>query len=452
MTQVAASDTGSRVSRVTAARWFEPALFVVLVVAGTLITWFRVPGDHRDRVWAEDSNIFLGEALDHGPWAVLFNGYAGYQHFIPRLVIAGLFPVLDLERYPVTVFAICAVLTGLTAGAVYWLSRDLVPWQPGRIALGLITVVIPLATQETIGNLADLHTYAMWLAPWLLLYRPRSWWTSAGWAVVTWAVVMTEIQAVFFVFLIFFRLRRRDRLSWPILGGFLVAAAGQVLTAVTVDRGTGNGPLSIPSTLLGWMINTVMPLVTADPVTIRAWVLEHGVMVAVIILIPVTIAAVLALMWGNGDQRLLTIALLLGSAAIYTGSAWANSDVWFMYAEEGLGSIGTLVVNIRYGVASGMMLVSVVPLAAAIAVKRYPRLLLVKTAAWVFTVALLVVLANGSTHTISLRDWVDRWSPAVRAAEAVCAAADAPEDVTLPVAPDRSVDLRCEDVLAHTAR
>lgn len=446
----AATTSGSVAQRVTGARWFEPAVFISLLVVGALVTWFRVPGEDRDRVWAEDSNIFLGEALDRGPLAVLFNGYAGYQHFVPRLVIAGFFPWLDLERYPVTIFAICAVLTGLTAAAVYWLSRELVPWQPARITLGLITVLIPLATQETIGNLADLHTYAMWLAPWLLLYRPKNWWTSCGWAIVMWAIVMTEIQAVFFVFLVFFRLRRRDRLSWPMLGAFVLGSAVQVATAVTVDRGTGNGPLSIPSTVLGWMINTVMPLITADPETIRHWVTGHGVLVAVVILIPLTAAAVLALILGDGDQRLLTAALLLGSAAIYAGSAWANSDIWFMYAEEGLENIERLVVNIRYGVASGMMLVAVVPLAAAIVVRRIPRSVPIRVLSWAASLGLLVVLAHGSTMTVSLRNWVEPWSPAVKAAMMDCASENPPATVTLPVAPDRSIDLRCEDILAHT--
>ncbi|MDL5352579.1 hypothetical protein [Microbacterium sp. zg-YB36] len=433
-------------------RGVEYGLLIALVVAGAIITWFRVPDGHHDRVWAEDSNIFLGEALDQGPWAVLLQGYAGYQHFVPRLVIALMMPALDLQYYAVTVFAICAVLTGLVAGAVFWLSRDLVPWIPARVTVALITVIIPLATQETVGNLADLHTYAMWLAPWLLLYRPRTWWSSAGWAVILWATVMTEIQAVFFVFLIFFRLRRRDRRSWPLVAAFVVASAAQLLTAVTGERQTSNGPLSIPSTVIGWMINTVMPLITADPVLIRAWVLESGVLVAVAILVPIVVAAVVALVWGSGEQRLLVVSLLLGSAAIYTGSAWANSDVWFMYAEEGLDTIGALVVNIRYGVASGMMLVAVIPIAAAVVLRRWGGALWSKVAAWAACVVVVAALGYGSTMTISLRDWVGAWSPAVAQAVEECSTSAPSDVVTLPVAPDRSVDLVCEDVLAHTGR
>ncbi|WP_460774815.1 hypothetical protein [Microbacterium sp. GXF7504] len=436
--------------RIGGSRWLPVVTIVLITVVGAVITWFRVPDGEQDRVWAEDANIFLHEALEYGPWNVLFNGYAGYQHFVPRLVLAVIFPFFDLADYAVLVFAICSVLTGLTAAGVYWLSRDLVPWVPARLTLAAVTLVLPLATQETVGNLADIHTYAMWLVPWLLLARPRTWGTSIGWALVTFAVVGTEVQAVFFVFLLAFRLRPRDRLSWPVGAAFLVASALQIGTAVLMGRSTGNGPLSVPSTVLGWMVNTVMPLVTADPVTIRAWILAGGVTVALIILVPLTAAAVIALVWGNGDQRVLTIALLLGSAAIYAGSAWANSDVWFMYAEEGLGEIERLVVNIRYGVASGMMLVAVVPVAAAVIVRRAAGRTWPRVVAGLACLGLVAVLSYGSTMTLSIRNWVGPWSPAVAEAVAECADAPATGVVTLPVAPDRSIDLTCEQVLAHT--
>lgn len=428
-------------------RWVAYTILALLTVVGAIITWFRVPTGHQDRVWAEDSNIFLGEALQHGPWAVLFNGYAGYQHLVPRLVLTVLEPTMDLGRYAYIVFAICSVLTGLTAAAVFWLSCDLVTWVPARVALGLATVLIPLATQETVGNLADLHTYGMWLAPWLLLYRPRAWWSSIGWALVAFLVVMTEIQAVFFVFLLLLRLRRRDRIFWPVGIAFVIGSAIQVATAVTGDRQTSNGPLSIPSTVLGWMINAVIPLVNADPVVIREWVLGTGVLVAVLILIPIVAATVVALVFGSGEQRVLTVALLLGSAAIYTGSAWANSGAWFMYAEKGLDNIGELVVNIRYGVAAGLMLVAVVFLAVSILVRRSRRRTPAAIAGWIASVMVIATLAYGCTTTYSLRGWVDRWGPSVRAASAQCAVTPDLEAVRLPVAPDRSVDILCSDVL-----
>lgn len=427
-------------------------IVAAVVILGAYISWKRVAPEHRGRVWAEDGNIFLGEALAQGPWTVLFQGYAGYQHFVPRLVVAGLLPFLDIASYPIVVFAICAVLTGLTAGAVYWLSRDLLPWTPARIALAGIALLLPLAAQETIGNLADLHTYAMWIAPWLFLYRPKNWWASGAWAVLMWALVMTEIQVIFFAFLLLFRLRRRDRIQWPIFGAFLVGAVWQVATAVSVDRPNGNGPLSLASTVMGWMINTVIPLVTGDPLLVRNWVIAFGMSAAVLILIPIAAAVAVVLVWGRSSQRLLLVALLLGSAAVYAGGAWANSGPSFMYAEDDLNYLGIrLVLNIRYGVASGMMLVAAVPIAAAVLVGRFAGSLLARVVGWCACIAVVIVLAYGSTMTYSMRDQVPLWAPAVEQSEIVCAGPNSPRSVTLPVAPDRSVDLNCDDILRLSA-
>lgn len=428
--------------------WVESVTVLAIVAAGALITWLRVPGDHRDRVWAEDGTEFLLDAVQRGPWDVVFQGYTGYQQFLPRIVVAAIWPFFNIVDYPVVVFAACSILTGLAAAAVYWLSRDLVTWWPARIVLASITILLPLAAQEVIGNLADLHTYAMWVAPWLLLYRPRNWWTSSAWAVVAFALVMTEIQTVFFVWLIAFGVRRVDRRAWPVFAAFLIGSASQIVTSLYDERASGEGPLSIPSTVAGWMVNTVTPLATADPDAIRALIASSGLTVAVIILIPIVASSVVALGWGSARQRALTIALLLGSAAVYTGSAWANSGPWFRYFEMGLDQIDQLAVNSRYGVASGLLLVAVVPVAAAILVSRWRGRLWATTTAWLSCVAVVMTLGIGSTMYDSVRDDGDRWSPAARDAVQECAAPGAPLAVSLPVSPFRSVELSCDDILS----
>lgn len=430
-------------------RLSELALAAIILVATVAITWFRVPGSHRDRVWAEDANIFLAQAISEGPWRVLFEGYAGYQHLVPRIVVAGIYPFFDLGDYPRIVYAICAVITGAVAVAVFALSRDLVPFLPARVALGLITALIPLATQETVGNLADLHTYAMWLAPWLLMYRPRTWASSVGWAVVAFLTVMTEIQAVFFVFLIAFGLRRASRRAWPIFASFLVGSVIQGATALVVERTPGSGPLSVPSTVLGWLINTVMPLVSADPETVRRWVTESGMTVALLILVPIIASTVVSMVFGSARQRLLVISLLLGSAAVYTGSAWANSGFWFDYANEPLADLGIrLAINIRYGVAAGMMLAAVLPIAAAVIRSRRPHNAGALVVAGGMSLVTVAVLAYGCTTAISARGYVDQWSTAVDEAVRTCSTLTGATEITLPVAPDRSVPVACSDVLA----
>lgn len=439
-------------------RLLEWATVMTIVIAGAWVTWVRVPADHRRRPWAEDANIFLDEAVRDGAWNVIVHGYAGYQHLIPRLVVAVIYPFFDVVRYPMLIFAICSVLVGLAAAAVYWLSRDLVPWIPARLTLAAITMLLPLATQETIGNLADLHVYAMWIMPWLLLYRPRRWSTGIAWALLAFALVMTEIQCVFFFWLIPFRARRARARAFPIFAAFLVGAAWQIVTALLVPRATSEGPLSVGSTFLGWMVNTVIPLVQADPVAVRNLIHSSGLLVAWIILIPIAAATVIALWKGTSTQRLLTIALILGSAATYTGSAWANSQDGFRYAEFGLDHIDTLIVNIRYGVPSGMLLSAVIPLATAILVSRARRAdaaaspgrrVAITTAISVIAcIAVVGIMGRGDLHPYSLRATVAEWPSAVIAAMDQCGSARPPDTVTLPVAPWRSLTLTCTELLS----
>lgn len=446
--------------RVVAQRpsWMEWTAALIIVLVGTWTTWVRVPPDHRRRPWAEDANIFLDEAIRDGAWNVLVHGYAGYQHLIPRLVIAAIYPFFDVVRYPMLIFAICSTLVGLAAAAVFWLSRDLVPWLPARLTLAAITVLLPLSAQETIGNLADLHVYALWIMPWLLLYRPRRWATSAGWALVAFALAMTEIQAVFFFWLIPFLARRANVRAFPIFVAFLAGSVWQIFTALLVERTPGEGPLSLGSTFLGWMVNTVIPLVQANPDAVRALIHASGLLIAWIVLLPIVAGAVFALWKGTPNQRLLTVALLLGSAATYTGSAWANSSDAFRYAEIGLGNIDTLVVNIRYGVPAGMLLSALIPLAAAILVTGRrrplrtsdsgPRVAITTVVASVCCVIVVAVMWHGDLDTFSLRATVAEWPGAVVAAMDDCRSTTPPDAVTLPVAPWRSLTMSCADLLS----
>lgn len=99
-------------------------ILVSLVIIGTASCLIRVPGPHHDVVWAEDGEIFLAENLRDGPFAVLLRGYAGYQHFVPRIGSALVIAIADLDDYARVTFVMCAVLTGAIGAAVYWLSAD----------------------------------------------------------------------------------------------------------------------------------------------------------------------------------------------------------------------------------------------------------------------------------------------------------------------------------------
>lgn len=443
-------------ARIVRTHWGSAAAIVALVVAGLVVSLLRVPAAHQDFVWAEDGSIFLDELLKSGPFATLFHGYAGYQHLVPRLGAMLITGILPIGQYAIGVFVLCSVLTGLTAAAVFWLSRDLVPWFWARVALGMIAIVLPLSSAEVLGNLADIHSYCMWLAPWLLLYRPRTWATSALWAVVMLLCSMTEVQTILFLPLIAFRFRRQDRMALPIVGAYLVGVAAQVITTLVAPRPSTAHWLGIPSIVEGWLVNTVLPLVYTNPDTQRQFLMSSGMLVPTLIVIPFAIAAIVALVLGSWRQRLLVITLLLASAAIYAAGATADGSYPFRYEFYRPDSWLTGYLNVRYGVSSGMMLASVVPVAAAVLWARPWRHAAIRIVLRVIAAASLVGLVGGMayacTNTVSVRDPknYETWSSSVSTALQRCPDKTPDTLVPLPIAPDRVLRLSCETIEQHS--
>ena len=438
-------------------RWSPTAIVVGLVVIGALVSLLRVPWGDHDVVWAEDGNIFLDELLRSGPIQTVFTGYAGYQHLVPRLgtmLVVGLFP---LDQFAIAVFTLCSILTGLVAAAVFWLSRDLVPWIWARIALALITILLPLSSQEVLGNLADIHSYCMWLAPWLILYRPRTRLSGWLWAIPMLLCAMTEVQTLLFVALVPFRLRKHDRTGLPVVGALLLGGAIQIVTTLTHPRPSTAAWHGFASIIEGWLINTVLPLVFPDPVWEKSFLSAHGVLLPALIVIPFAVASIVALILGTNPQRLLVVTLLLASAAIYSAGATADGSPLFhysMYTQAWWSGPG--LVNSRYGVSSGMMLVATLPVAASIVAVRAWRRPAVRVAAQVVAglavAGLTVTMAIAMTHGYSDRHVAGyaSWSESVRNAAEGCRNLPLSATAPLPVAPDRVLTLTCEEILSHT--
>lgn len=436
----------------------DAVIMVALVVAGVVVSLIRVPIGHHDIVWAEDGNIFLFEAVNRGAWNVLFEGYAGYQHLIPRIFAGITLTFFPLSSYAVVVFVSVCVLIGLVAAAVFWLSRDVVPWIPARIVLASITFILPLAMQEVIGNLADFHTYCLWLAPWVLMARHRSWIGGWSWGLLAFLGTMTEIQSVIFLALVPFVLRRNNKYLWPTIGAMSIGAIWQISTVLTVERDADSSLIGPFSIIQGWLINTVMPMINANPDWIRATLQNDGFTTALVVVVPFVAAGLFVLVKGTPRQRLLVCALALASAAIYAGGAIVDGSWFFRYAELATGAPWTRVINVRYGVASGMMLAAIIPLAAQVgrqraagsmgAGKRGAHKGVSMGLAWVLLAALVAVFSVSSSQAVSIRGWVDgQWSSAVDSALVSCGADGlGSASVKLPVAPERSVSLTCEQI------
>jgi hypothetical protein len=157
----------------------------VFVLAVTL-AWLRMPEAVRDVLWAEDGRTFLGEGVQYGTLGTLARSYAGYLHQYPRIVAGVVQHVLPVEGWATGIAFGAVVGTGLVATVVFVCARDVTSrLTPGaafaaRVAIGLAVVVVPIATNEVLGNLANVHAYFLWMMPFVLLYRPRSSWCGVA--------------------------------------------------------------------------------------------------------------------------------------------------------------------------------------------------------------------------------------------------------------------------------
>ncbi|MEO8906491.1 MAG: hypothetical protein ABI310_00310, partial [Microbacteriaceae bacterium] len=296
--------------------WKRPTVVALaILVFGSGIEWLRLsPADH-DTLWAEDARNFLANALTHG-LAALATPYAGYLHTVPRL-IAG----VTVQTVPVAgwanamAFGACLVAAGV-ASLIFICARDVVPSTVLRLGLVAITLLAPLAPREVLGNAANLHWYFLWLAPWLLLYRPRS--RSGAWLLGIAALVatMTEIQMAAFIPLMLWRWRDRRMLPMRIL--YLVGIAMQLCATLSDPRGSSAAhPVPIASVAYGYLINGVMTAWSADPHVI-AWMLGvAGPIAGIVLLLPFAAAAAIGLVRGSALQRLMIGVCGIGSVFFY---------------------------------------------------------------------------------------------------------------------------------------
>lgn len=363
------------------------ALAAVLVaLAAAALAWWRLGPVTRATTWAEDGGVFLREQLAYGAGGTLLRPYAGYVHLVPRLLV-DLAVHRPVEQYALTLSASACAVVGVVAASIFLLSRDVVrPW-PFRLVLAAVPVVLPLAPVEISGNVANLHSYAMALVPWLFSYRARTWWGAGVVAVLTLAATLTELQTVLFLPLLALAWwpardvtgRRvvpgaRDRLlALPVTVAAVLGCSLQVLAALTTERLSRPGTPSVGDVVRGYMLLPFGGLWDRDVAAVGAAVARHGWWVVLLPAAGIAVAVLAAVLVTGWRTRWTLVALLLGSAGVWAAALVANRSAngrWGSIAGPALAAIGPN----RYAAAAGMLLLSaVVVAAAALAGDRWNR-------------------------------------------------------------------------------
>ncbi|PZF59002.1 hypothetical protein DEJ23_04335 [Curtobacterium sp. MCSS17_008] len=359
------------------------ALAAVLVGSVAAATaWARLGPVARGTVWAEDGGVFFREHLALGSLPSIVHPYAGYLHLVPRMVVDAAF-LVPVPWYAVAVSAICCALTGAVCAGVFVLAADVVPSAPLRVVLAAVPVLLPTAPWEVLGNAANLHTFALFLAPWVLSHRTRTWWGSALLGLVAVLVVGTEVQAILFLPLLVLAWQpwrtvpRASRLrALPVTLAALVAAAAQLVTATTTERESAPGDPSVRDVVTGYLLQTLGGLWRADVAAVGRSVVASGwgvlVVPAVLVAAVVVIAAVVAVRDGRPRAAVLSVVLAAGSAVVWTAALVANASANGHWSRADPTAL-VVATPSRYAAAAGLLLSAALVVAASVLVDRVLR-------------------------------------------------------------------------------
>lgn len=426
----------------TPARGSDHGWALALVIFGALVSWFRLDPVARDTLWAEDGPVFLADAMDESPAAVLLQPYQGYLHLLPRLIAAGTASWVPIEASALAMTIGSCLVVGLVAALVFVCAQDVVVWRPARIAVAVLTFVAPVVSYEILGNAANVHWYALWLAPWLLLAAPRRRRSALLLGTVGLIIALTEVQVLFFLPLIAWRARDPNR--WIVWGGVALGSVLQLVAVFAAPRDAGAGRPPIGSTTLGYMYHVPMGAIFPTRSAKALWVTELGWWGAVVVLVPFLIAAAWVLWRGQAVERVAAVALMGGSVVVWTAAYVVNSNPDYFYSLLPLNVAVERNLD-RYGAVPAMYLLATVILATSVA-WRVRMLRRTAIAALGFVMALTVAIAALPHRTARAEG--PEWTSGIAGARAECASADNPDQVvSVPMAPDGwSFALRCSSL------
>lgn len=204
-------------------------VLVALLALAIVLQMLRMgPSEALDSLWAEDGQIFLQGGLAGGFPSALFDTYAGYLVFVPRLIgeVGALVPLRDAAA---TMNLTAAVVVALSGLAVWLGSGGLIRNSYLRGTLVALTVLSPVANLESVASAAYAPWYMLFASFWLLFWRPATTWGAALGGLFLLATGLSTPGVWFFAPVAVLRaVAARDRRDALLLGGFAAGAAVQV--------------------------------------------------------------------------------------------------------------------------------------------------------------------------------------------------------------------------------
>lgn len=404
-----------------ASSWPRRIVLVVgLLSVASVATWLRVPDEARNQLWAEDGRRFLGDALAApNPFEPLLTPYAGYLHFIPRVVAGVTAGTVSLGQLPIMMTALSVLVSSTVAVLVFTFSRCLNVGILGQVGVYGVTFLAPALTTEVLGDAANLHWFFLWLAPWLFLYRPKANGQALLCGILALVTALTEIQVAIFLPLFLWHVKR-DRRSW-IAVGTVMGLAGQVVATITHPRAYENPfEWSWPSVTLvakGFTAHVCAGLWTAMTPGPQLVAKLGWLGVTAVLLAPVAVAA----LWlcRTRTHRLIVLYYSGTALALWAVASVTNNlprEVLEPLSSDGAPSIAV----IRNAVVPAWLLAAVL-IVGADSMLRYRRGRSGASAASLLLVAVFISWAAAFRLDAGMRQQSSSWADEVARAKAVCA-------------------------------
>ena len=339
------------------------AMGIAGVLVAAFVAFMRMPPTSRGVVWAEDGGIFLHDAMERKGFLDIFSPYEGYLHVVPRFAAKATVSLFRIDDYGFAMSLLSCVVVGLVAWGVLHCSKAFTSNVYARLGWASITIFVAPAPIETLGNFANIHSYLLWLTPWLMLKPAKSRLEAALLFCAAILVSLTEIVAVLFIPL--FAVRFKDRSLWAAKAGLALGLFFQFVTTVVYPR-TDNGsyPIDIWSIVIGWFLNSSSALVYGTSGTIGANVQNYGFWAVLLAAVPFAAAWIFVLAQGTANQLTLGITLVGASVAVWGATMLTNFKEYFHYAAFDSNDWATSFFLSRYSTVPSMFLLALLPLVA----------------------------------------------------------------------------------------
>ncbi|WP_066292685.1 hypothetical protein [Arthrobacter sp. B6] len=335
---------------------------VLGVLAVAVLAFMRMPPSARDVVWAEDGGIFLRDAMARKGLLDIFAPYDGYLHVVPRLAAKTVVRFFAVDDYALAMNFLSCVVVAMVALLVFYCSKAVTSNVYARLGWASITVLVAPAPLETLANFANIHSYFLWLMPWLLLKPATS--RLSGVVLFSAALLGALTEIVTALFIPLFALRFRDKAMWPARSGLVIGLVFQAVATMSNPRSHPEGhPLSFPSMVVGWFLNSSSAVVYGNSTQIIANIQNFAAWPAILAAVPFALAAVLVAWKGTTEQRQLAAVFLLSSIAVWSATQVVNFQEYFDYAAFDDERWEKFFLS-RYSTVPSMFVLALLPLAA----------------------------------------------------------------------------------------